>query len=237
MTDNPKTVEIKVTVANDLVDGAAKAFALRDSDAERRKIWFCESRAGLADRKLLLLDRGIILRLRAIPDDPDDATLKLRAKALPDLPAELDFEVQGDWAGDHRLLSASMVSKVPGKQIREAVASDGDLSQAFSAVQLSYLSDHCDPPIEATALQALGPIQASKWSSILVAGFPHTLRAELWEVPGLRFLEFSIEVSWADAETAQARLHRELTSRGLAVGLDQAPKTTLVLRPLAGTDR
>jgi hypothetical protein len=72
-------VELKVTLGAKQVDAGLARFALKPTSAERRSIWFCERIDAHGGPEMLpLLARGIILRVRKIPDSSDDATLKLR---------------------------------------------------------------------------------------------------------------------------------------------------------------
>jgi len=234
--DHPEKVEIKANASGSHANIAADAFSLTDDNGAARLIWFLESRRGIEEGRLDLLDHGLILRLRAIEHDPDDTTVKLRSKRAPTIPDQWlpSFKViEGDWAGDQHLISASFSEKVPSDRIEEATRQGGNISRAFTAEQDDYLSHAHQPPIDLDELQSLGPIQGRKWSSLETDDFPHEIRAERWETDRLQFLEFSIRVDWDDAKEAQRGLHRLLADRGIDLsGLDE-PKTTLVLRHLA----
>jgi hypothetical protein len=241
--DHPKQVEIKANASGSHAKTAADRFDLSDKNGAARLIWFLESRRGIEEGRLDLLDHGLILRLRSIEHDPDDTTVKLRSKGAPTIPEAWlpSFKViEGDWAGDQHLISASFTEKVGSDRIEEATRQGGNISRAFSAEQEDYLSHAHQPPIDLDAeLQSLGPIQGRKWSSLETDDFPHEIRAERWEIDELQFLEFSIRVDWDEAEEAQRGLHCRLADRGVDLsGLDE-PKTTLVLRHLTriGTRR
>lgn len=234
--DHPEKVEIKANASGSHANTAADAFSLTDDNGAARLIWFLESRRGIEQGRLDLLDHGLILRLRSIERDPDDTTVKLRSRRAPTIPGRWlpSFEViEGDWAGDQHLISASFTEKVASDRIEEATREGGNISRAFTAEQEDYLSHAHQPPIDLDELQSLGPIQARKWSALEKDHFPHDIRAERWEINQLQFLEFSIRVDWDEAKEAQRGLHRLLADRGVDVsGLDE-PKTTLVLRHLA----
>ncbi len=232
----PKKVEIKLTVAGAAADPAAVAFGLQPDQAGSRQIWFVESRAGLKRGRLALLKRGIILRLRKIEGASDDSTLKLRGKTIPEFTAEWRdlFSIEGDWSATDRVLSASLVAELATGNLDRAVAADGDLHQGFDADQLKYLAQECTPALDVATLVALGPVQALKWPAFTVPGFAFKLRAERWQVGDLLFLEFSIQVNFADATAAQVALAKVLIDRQVLVSGHQAAKTTLVLQHLAG---
>lgn len=229
----PEKVEIKANVSGKDTESAAEALGLHRRDAESRSIWFAESGTGLDDGRLALNARGIILRLRKVVDGPDDCTVKLRGPEPPELSAYWAerFEIEGDWSGE-RLFSASLVAEVPSRRVDRAVGS-GDLSTVFDEDQRRYLEEECRPRIDLSDLRPLGPIAALKWGSVKIPG-RDDLRAEHWKVAGKRFLEFSVRVDWADRKKSQERLQEVLRDKGVRLGRVQAPKTSLVLRLLAG---
>ena len=232
---HPKNVELKVTVDGRLVAEAAREFHLDPAAAEARSIWFCESAAGLHHQRLDLLDRGIILRMRAGEVDSSDATVKLRGSQPPALSSKWQdkFEVEGDWSGEQKMISASLTAKIKAGVIESSVADGGSLQDVFAEPQTRYLSEECEPPVAPAELRALGPIAALKWKAFGVDGLSTDVRAEQWSVDNLLFLEFSIRVKFRDAQDAQQELRQVIADRGIDVGNQQAPKTSLVLRHLA----
>jgi hypothetical protein len=232
---HPKNVEIKVTVDGRLVAEAIDAFNLDPAAAEARSIWFCESAAGLHHQRLDLLDRGIILRMRAGGLDSSDATVKLRGSQPPQLRSHWrdEFEIEGDWSGEQKMISASLTAKVKAGVIESSVAAGGSLQDVFAGLQSRYLSEECEPPVGAAELRALGPIAALKWKAFSVDGLSSGVRAERWAVDDLLFLEFSIRVKFRDGKDAQQELRQVIADHGIKVGNQQAPKTSMVLRHLA----
>jgi len=234
--EHPEKVEIKANAGGSHATTAADRFHLTNHNGAGRLIWFMESRHGIEQGRLDLLNHGLILRLRSIEHDPDDTTVKLRSKRAPAIPDRWlrSFKViEGDWAGDQHLISASFTEQVGSDQIEDATRQGGNISRAFTAEQEDYLSHAHQPPIDLDELQSLGPIQARKWSVPDKDHFPHDIRAERWEIDRLQFLEFSIRVDWDEAKEAQRGLHRLLTDRGVDLSGVDEPKTTLVLRHLA----
>jgi hypothetical protein len=233
-SNNPENVEIKANADGVNAEAAAQAFHLTADNGNRRRIWFCESERGLTHGRLDLLDEGLILRLRAVAGDPDDTTIKLRGKQAPRLSDQWlpHFGIEGDWAGQGRLISASFTEKIARGRIEEAVEEDGNISRAFTAEQEDFLRDAWLPPVRMSELKCLGPVQAVKWK-VENDDFPYELRAERWKIDELHFLEFSLRVDWGEAEKAQQSLARLLTNRGVDISTQQVPKTTRVLRHLA----
>ncbi|MET0866038.1 MAG: hypothetical protein ABWZ98_17030 [Nakamurella sp.] len=233
---HPKNVEVKVTIDGELVAAAAEAFDLDPARAAIRSIWFCESAAGLAAHRLDLLERGIILRLRAGTAESTDATVKLRSEDPPMLrpPWKDSFEIEGDWSGDRRMISASLTADVGAGVIESAVGKTAGLNDVFDGTQLRFLAEECNPPVVPAALRALGPVAALKWKAFDVSGLSADVRAEQWQVDELLFLEFSIRVKWNAAGKAQEDLLAVLAHRGIEPGDQQAPKTSVVLEHLAG---
>lgn len=233
-------VELKVTLGAELVDTVLAAFGLDTAPAERRRIWFCEQLGGHGGPgSLPLLARGIILRVRTRADRADDSTLKLRGPEGcldPELWHRRTEEfgdlarIEGDWAGNHRLVSASLDAKVEGGRIDEAVAARphqvrrllSDDQQALAGELLLGLD----------GLTLLGPVRARKWGRG-AGGLANDVAAEMWEVDDrLRFLELSMREK-DDPLGAQRRLAETIRSRGIQLAPEQAPKTSVVLAHFA----
>jgi len=180
----------------------------------------------------------LILRLRKIPGD-SDATVKLRSKQ--ELPLDASwadkFTIEGDWSGTNKMVSASLKTNVADSMIDAAVPPGGKPGLGFTALQTEFLENGCSPPVEMADLAALGPVRAYKWSvkKLLPEPFEKVkLNFERWEIPNLAFLEFSVRVDYDLAPDAQKELKRLLKSHGVTVDEDQQPKTSRVLRRLAG---
>jgi hypothetical protein len=242
-------VELKVTLAETEVDTALDKLGL-DPDgaiAEPREIYFCEHVGPPSEPVTLpLLARGIILRIRKIQDGPDDATVKLRGpegSVDPTLWGERnkkfgdDAKIEGDWAADRRLVSASLDSKVEGGRIDEVVADrPRQLRRLLSRAQQELAADLL---VELDGLELLDPIHAWKWKG--AGGLDADVAAELWELDGgLRFLELSMRV---DAKTnpvdAKRRFEESVRRRDLSIDAKQETKTSNVLERLvkAAADR
>jgi hypothetical protein len=173
LPDGVEWVELKVTLGGTQVDLGLRAFDLdpEGAAAERREIYFCERVGPPSDPMVLpLLARGIILRIRKNQDSPDDSTLKLRGqegsvdptlwrgrtRAFGD-----DAKIEGDWAADRRLVSASLDSKVEGGRIDEVVADrPHQVRRLLSKAQEGLAADLL---LGLDGLELLDPIQARRW--------------------------------------------------------------------------
>jgi len=236
-------VELKVTLGADQVDAGLAGFALDTGSAERRSIWFCDRIDAYGGPEMLpLLDRGIILRVRKIPDSPDDSTMKLRGaeggvdprlwrrrtRAFGD-----DARIEGDWVTDRHLVSASLDSRVEGDRIDEVAAAGRpyQVQRLFSGDQRALASECL---LGFDGLELLGPVRAWKWKK--GAGkLDDEVVAELWEIDnGPRFLELSMRVNVnQDPAGTQRQLEQAVRDHGLDIAAGQQTKTSTVLKHLA----
>jgi hypothetical protein len=236
-------VELKVTLGRTEVDDGLRNLDL-DPDApnaKRREIYFCEHVGPPSDPMVLpLLARGIILRIRKIQDRPDDATLKLRGpegSMDPELWRDRtrafgdDAKIEGDWAADRRLVSASLDSKVEGGRIDEVVAArPHQLRRLLSKAQQGLAADLL---VGLDGLEILDPVHARKWNGAGRLG--DEVDAELWELDdGLRFLELSMRVNVNEHNPVDAKQRFEESVRGCDLTIDarQETKTSTVLERL-----
>jgi hypothetical protein len=236
-------VELKVTLDRTRVDDGLRALDL-DPDgaaAEPREIYFCERVDPPSDPVVLpLLARGVILRIRKIQHGPGDSTLKLRGpegSVDPELWHRRtqafggDAKIEGDWAADRRLVSASLGSKVEGGRIDEVVADrPRQLRRLLSKAQERLAADLL---LGLDELELLDPIHARKWEGAGRLG--EEVAAELWELDdGLRFLELSMRVNINQSNPVQAKQRFEDSVRdcGLTIDANQETKTRTVLERL-----
>jgi len=226
-------VEIKVNFEGAQIEQAMQFFRLDPGEAKKRKIWFGEVLTGEGGRGALpLLGRGVILRVRGKKKDSGDVTLKLRG---PDGCVDAarwtahtagvadETKVEGDWA-DRRLVSASLVADFTDRELEPpgpsilALMPDG---QQELARELLFI------PLDEVEL--LGPIAARKWEH----KHEGDVDAEEWTVGTQRFLEISV-LAHDEPEKAQEELLRRVKDAGLTAEEGQEPKTTRVLKFLAG---
>jgi hypothetical protein len=236
-------VELKVTLDRTRVDDGLRTLDL-DPDgaaAERREIYFCERVDPPKGPVVLpLLARGVILRIRKIQHGPDDSTLKLRGPE-GSVDPELwhgrtqafggDAKIEGDWAADRRLVSASLGSKVEGGRVDEVVADrPHQLRRLLSKAQKELAADLL---LGLDELELLDPIHAWKWEGAGRLG--DEVAAELWELDdGLRFLELSMRVNINERNPVQAmqRFEDSVRDCDLTIDANQETKTRTVLERL-----
>ena len=234
MPDEP--VEIKVNLAQP----AEAVQTLQLPDGEPRRIYFLEDQTpGLASR-YPLLTAGVVLRLRAEADGAGDCTVKLRPcrrtqlvdewRVTDDTHEDWTYRIEGDWTGDKRVLSASLVTDLTANEIAAALTAP---EKAFSARQLNFLRACTGLPLEPASLTVLGPVAATKWSKVRV-GDVRKVNAERWQVGGLDFFELSRKVDGGEAAAALAELATAAVSSGLTLDTDLRSKTEQVLDTLAG---
>jgi hypothetical protein len=236
-------VEIKVTLAAEMVERGRQAFRIGLAQAERRSIWFAERLVRHPDRvELPLLSRGVIIRIRQREGEDDDATLKLRGPEGcidPDLwrgrtkPFGKRAKLEGDWVGERHLLSASLDGKIEGGRIEEVVTEHPQQVKRLLSEEQQALADEWLLPLN--EVQLLGPVRAAKWKP--GTGQLREVAAELWEVGDrLRFLELSV-LAKDDPLGHQQRLDELVRSHSLEVDSEAETKTRTVLEHFAAAAR
>jgi hypothetical protein len=227
-------VEIKVTLAAEMVELGRQAFRIGLAQAERRSIWFGELLASDDGQNLPLLSRGVIIRIRQREGEDDDATLKLRGPEGcidPDLwrGRTKSFgkraKLEGDWVGRRHLVSASLDAKIAGGRITEVLNEQPNQVKRLLSDAQRALADEWLLPLDEA--QLLGPVKAAKWRPGM--GQLGDVAAELWEVGDrLRFLELSV-LAREDPVGRQQRLEELVRSHSLEVDLEAETKTRTVL--------
>jgi hypothetical protein len=241
-------IEIKVNLDGG-VDDALAALGQPEPTAARL-IWFAEDRDGLADGTLRLQSGGVILRVRS-GGPADDSTAKLRPCSPSQLRNDwanpfdrnrLEYTIEGDWSGPHRVRAASARSSFAQGSLVQERGGGARLSRdALTAKQLRFLQECAGIPVDVGRLVALGPIESQKWTDLPLADME--VNAERWRAAGLDFLELSIRVQpkhgdkRADLETRAEKRQAELTASvegmGLQIAVNNDNKTHRVLTALA----
>jgi hypothetical protein len=187
-----------------------------------------------------LLARGIILRIRKIKGGRDDSTLKLRGpegSLNPKLWDERtrqfgdDAKLEGDWAADRRLVSASLDGKVERGRIDEVIADRPHrLRPLLSKAQEALAADLL---LGLDGLELLDPVHA--WKRTGAGRLGAEVNAELWELDdGLRFLELSMRVNVNESNPVDAkqRFEDSIQDYDLTIGAKQDTKTSTGLEGL-----
>jgi hypothetical protein len=240
------TIKIKATIAADEIGSALAAYRLPGSAGRSHEIYFCEQPSPVG--RLPLLDDAVILRIRRRLPGSGDITVKLR----PCRPGQLSREwcafrhgarhelrVKGEWAGDRRVVAASLLYRVPGDHLRQALRSRPyDLAGLFSALQRRYLAECADPGLDLGGLCLLGPVRARRWR---LREPRYDITAERWTVripgdrSGLDLLELSVTADPDDAALVQPAFLASIRRRGLDPYAFQEAKTRYVLDNLAAS--
>src|SRR3954452_13289071 len=234
--------EIKVTFADGQAEKAVQELTL-PSDRPTWRIYFCEDVTEGVSLELPLFDAGVILRARDKQDGPSDATVKLRPCRRSQITEpwlatrklhDQEVKVEADWAGDRRVLAASLSADREEDFVAAVVRERRDVTDLYTAEQRDFLRDCAPIPINTVALTVLPPIEAVRWKSVDAAPAELHLRAERWTIGDLDFLELSTVAAIEEATSRQAALMDYLRSLGLPVEQDQQAKTGQVLRVLVG---
>lgn len=237
--------EIKVTLADDQTQMAVKALRL-PSDRPRWQIFFCEDVTAGVSPGTPLLDQGVILRARKKPGGKGDTTVKLRPcrrsqltdhwlaarKGKSENGEEWEFKVEGDWAGERRVLAASCSADRPDGVISEAGHGGRPVKSLFVAEQLDFLRDCSEVEINLATLTVLPPVTATRWNVVEQAPPGLGVRVERWTAGELDFLELSVVAETGDVRAKQTDLTRYVHSLDLAVEQSQDSKTRQVLEYL-----
>jgi hypothetical protein len=243
--DRLDAVHIKVTLGAGQVDPAIGMLGLSASGLARL-LYFCEQPVDNDQPcELALANSGVILRLRQITGHADQSMVKLRPcrrSRLTDswlafhLQGRDELRVEADWAGERKMLVASLTSDLDRGAITTVLAGHRPLPSLFSDNQRRFLADCADADINLGSMRILGPVHAVRWPTTRW----HTLdvTAERWTLPDtadkpLDFLELSVRVEPQGAEIAQLSLETLIRREGLDPDAVLDTKTHHVLKRLA----
>jgi hypothetical protein len=226
-------VNLKVTVAGPDVAPALRAFGPRSASVERSEISFCERPPHV------LVDSGVILRLRIRHDGPDDTTVVLRPCRMSRLSRRWmqrgalgthRFAVYGDWPGDHRVVAASLTRRLPPAGVDPSATGSG-AGWLWSDLQRTFVADCADVAVDFDALETYGPISVRRWP-VVVDGL--AIDVQRWRVSRLDLLELCATVDPGDADLVAPVLGALIRRQGLDPGGFAGTKTRAVLQLLAG---
>lgn len=238
-------IEIKVNLDGDLLDAQTR-LGCTNAAAISRDVWFAEPAVPGAGGAPALLAGRIAIRLRS--GDHDDLTVKLRPCAAAQLVGRwatpfsepgMQYRIEGDWCGERRVLSASVVSKRPAGSLRVAALCGEDVTDALDSAQRQFLVSCTPPGVVVDHLRAMGPVASTKWTNIAVGDL--AADAERWTVDGLDLFELTLKVTPAPGESptalharaldVQHRLHAAVRGYGLSISTELT-KTERVLNTL-----
>lgn len=222
-----ESVEVKITVRPDEEDAAERALDLDADTAERREVYFFDT------RDLSLFDAGVVLRARKCTGDDDDSTVKLRPVVPSELPERWSriegFKVEVDVVGEGMVCSASLSAVQRRDEIDEAAGGRRTLKALFSEEQERFLADYGPAEIGWEELGVLGPVEVRRWK-VEPKGLDYEVTAEAWRLPdGSDLLELSVKTEPPDAGNAYVAFADFLRSRDLSTEGDQQIKTRTAL--------
>jgi hypothetical protein len=220
-------VEIKITVRDSEIARAERALGLTPVRAERRLVYFFDT------RDLALFGRGLLLRARQVQGGAGDSTVKRRpmeASAVPRRTRALaGFKCEEDRVGARRISSCSLTVPQKRGEIEAVVRGERPVKKLFSQEQERFAGGP-----DFGALRAFGPVDARVWK-VRPRDFPPGLTAERWSLPGGRvLLEVSTRVTAARADATARRLSEWLRARGIDPAGVGETKTRAALESFAG---
>ena len=238
-------VEVKVSLDSDQTAEAVRALDL--ADVTPWKIFFVEDITTGLCSATPLLDQHLIVRARQKTKGKDDVTIKFRPGRRSQLTdswlatskttdGELDSElkVEGDWAGERRVLSISLTAERPKGLVAAVAAGDRDVDALLTHDQTRLVRECAGTLVNLGALTMLPAVSAMRWPTFPApgpSGSALDVRAERWTVHDLDFLELSIAVEVRAAQAAQTALIAFVERKGLQPNAGEA-KTTQVLQRL-----
>jgi hypothetical protein len=231
-TAGTDAVEVKVTVIEDHEALVLSKFSLNRDNAERRRIFFYDT------RDLEFFEKGVALRARDVDGDDCDSTVKIRP-VEPERLADKwrkksGFKVESDAVGPKVIRSASFTSTQKRKEIDEVAKGDRAIAKLFSGDQEEFLSEMAPFSVDFAKLVPLGPVAVLRWK-FKNDGLPYDLCAEEWRLPdGCDVLEVSIKAKQSQAAAAQGALNGFLVEIGIAQATRQQTKTLTALKYFAG---
>lgn len=231
--------EIKVTFSDAQTEDAIRALELPEGNPWQ--IYFCEDVTEGVSPGTPLLDAGVILRARDKPGGNSDTTVKLRPCRRSQLTdhwlatkkdGDQELKVEADWAGDRRVLAASLSADREENLVARVVRERKDVTDLYTAEQRDFARDCAAVSFNFATLTVLPAVTAVRWKTVEAAPAGLGLRAERWTVGDLDFLELSAVAGLDEAPAEQAALAAYVRSLGLPTAPEQQAKTGQVLQLL-----
>jgi hypothetical protein len=221
------SVELKVTVPDEMRRSAVGALEMDPLEGIVRQVWFF-------DTPDLALERaGLVVRARRTQGRGDDSVVKLRPVVPKDLPEALraspSFKTEIDVLPGGWVCSGSLRAEHKGSRVREALRGERPLKEVWTKEQRSFFKEHAPAGVALTDLIPLGPVTVFKlkWTP---TAYDRRLTAELWFYPdGSRILELSTKCAPPEALQVGLGARAFLESRGLDLSGEQQTKTRTAL--------
>jgi hypothetical protein len=234
--------EIKFVVQEEKIEESYKSLKAAktiDAKIETMDVYFLET----AD--LGLSGKDLILRLRSVAGENDEATVKLRGPEAISAPArgfpvskekDMKSKIEHDWViGGVKGPSFSITRDLPAKSVSEALGTKIDIKLLFSPLQQKFLASYSGG-VAWEKLRLLGPVGVAKFE------LPGAITVEHWTLPkscgGKQVLEVSTKVDEdQDAAATEAALIKQMAD--LKIPREEHPesKTRSVLECLMKAPR
>lgn len=221
------SVELKVTVPDEMRRSAVTALELDPLDGIIRQVWFF-------DTPDLALERaGLVVRARRTQGRGDDSVVKLRPVVPKDLPDALraspSFKTEIDVLPGGWVCSGSLRAEHKGPRVREALRGERPMKSVWTKEQRAFFKAHAPDGVSLGDLVPMGPVTVFKlkWTPM---AFDRRLTAELWFYPdGSRILELSTKCAPSEALQVGLAARAFLESHGLDLSGEQQTKTRTAL--------
>ena len=232
LLDDVDSVELKVTVPDELRRSAVSALEMDPLEGVVRQVW-------VFDTAELTLERaGLVVRARRTQGRGDDSVVKLRPVVPKDLPLELRaspaFKTEVDVLPGGFVCSGSLRAEHKGSRIPEALRGERPMKELWTKEQRRFFKEHAPAGIALSDLTPLGPVTVFKlkWTP---TAYDRRLTAELWFYPdGSRILELSTKCAPSEALQVGLGARAFLEARGLDLSGEQQTKTRTALELFAG---
>src|SRR4051794_24600621 len=191
------SVELKVSLPEQVHQSAIRALALDPLEAQIRQVFFF-------DTPELDLDRaGVVVRARRVRDKGDDSVVKLRPVVPDAMPRELRksaaFRVEVDALPGGFVCSATLKGAARPGDLRRVLLGERSIRKLFSKEQRAFYAKHAPEGLELDDLEVLGPIFVLKLRFV-PAELARKMVAEMCLYPdGSRILELSTRCRTGEA--------------------------------------
>jgi hypothetical protein len=221
------SVELKLTVPDTNLSGAAVALDMDPLEGQVRQVFFFDT------PELALNEAGVVVRARRVQGRGDDSVVKLRPVVPDDLPKKLrrspSFGVEVDAMPGGFVCSGTMKQRLEKPIVRKKLLGGGKISSLFTKEQRAFYLEHAPEGLVLDELSILGPIFVLK-ARVTPKELGRRLVGEVWLYPdGSRIVELSTKCLPGEAFDVAAQLRSFLHERDLVPSDVQQTKTKKAL--------
>lgn len=221
------SVELKLTIPEDVRAGTARALGVDALDGQIRQVFFFDT------PQLDLNQAGVVVRARRRQGEMGDTVVKLRPVVPQDLPKAIrrapGFVVECDAMPGDYVCSASFKGGMDNATIRKTVMDGGPIRKLFTKEQRSFYRDSVPSGPALDDLTVLGPIPTLRYK-FRSSGFDRKMVGELWLYPdGSQIVELSTKALPSEAVQAFLEWRDFLQQRGIELTGEQQTKTKAAL--------